>query len=239
MRLATPRPTGKLPGMGNIAKNPFNKMQKIKVPKPPKVKPIKTASAALALGGAAAGGLAGYHTTKSKKNRKRNALIGAGMGLIAGGALGSGGGGGGGFSAASSTKTHGNNLLRSAVEGLFDTLTDQIIKVKNLSPKMAAKIKGSKKATVDDIMSRKPKSVDEAKNILMSMIKPAKTAGYSHEYYMANRQKIKQKNKQYRMANSAKLRMARQRYQRELSSGARRKAKRIRSGTQYITYGGF
>lgn len=118
MRLATPRPTGKLPGMGGIAKNPFNSLQKIKVPNPPTIKSVKVASG---------------------------------------------------------------------------TVLTRILK----------------------------------------------TAGYSHDYYMKNRQKIKQRNKQYRMANSAQLRMARQRYQREISSGARRKAKRIRSGASYITYGGF
>lgn len=66
-----------------------------------------------------------------------------------------------------------------------------------------------------------------------------KTAGYSHDYYMKNRQKIKLRNKRYRMANRAKLKMARKRYQRELKAGSRRKATRIRSGTQYLSYGGF
>jgi len=107
MRIATPRPTGKIPGMGSIAKNPFNAIQKVKVPCPPSVPTGE------------------------------------------------------------------------------------------------------------------------------------KTAGYSHDYYMRNRQKIKQRNREYRMRNAAKLRLARQRYNREIKSGARRKAKRIRSGTQYITYGGF
>jgi len=116
MRLATPRPTGKMPGMGGIAKNPFNNtgLKKVTAPKPPPI----------------------------------------------------------------------------------------------------------------------PKIAEEEEEVY-------KEAGYSHEYYMRNRQRIKQRNREYRLRNAAKIRLQRKRYRRELKSGARRKARRIRSGSQYITYGGF
>jgi len=215
MRIATPRPTGKLPGMGGIAKNPFNNLQKIKVPKIPGIKPVKVAS-------------------QPKLNERGEPYI-----------------------KELDDPTFGRKAPKSLDE-MFGTDPEfkskkekldrrkEIIDREKHDARLYSNIAGmltfkSRKERIARHKRLKKYQHDTKLDAMKEGLFPTgdKTAGYSHDYYMKNRQRIKQRNKMYRMKNRAKLKLARKRYQRELKAGARRKAKRIRSGTQYISYGGF
>ena len=308
MRIATPRPTGKLPGMGSIAKNPFNAIQKVKVPCPPSVPKIKVASgrwegknnffpgtfdrkAAQALSQKDVDSMTDeeYKIYRSQMNKvhRSNAISGAAVATL-GAPLGPGMILAGGGIAASSpllykTKRRKQDREKKASQRLnergepymkeLDDPTFGRTKPRNLEemygtdPEFKSKkeklsrrkkvirselhdarlysnlagILSSRKDRVARHKRLKKYKHDTKLEAMSEGFFPTgeKTAGYSHDYYMRNRQKIKQRNREYRMRNAAKLRIARQRYAREIKSGARRKAKRIRSGTQYITYGGF
>lgn len=212
MRVATPRPTGKIPGMGSIAKNPFNAIQKVKVPCPPSVPKIKVASQRLNDRGEPYMEELDDPTFGTKAPKNFEEMFGVDPQ----------------FKSRKEQNARKRKVIRSELHDarLYSNLAGMLT---------------SREARVARHKRLKKYKHDTKLEAMREGLFPTgeKTAGYSHDYYMRNRQKIKQRNREYRMRNAAKLRIARQRYAREIKSGARRKAKRIRSGTQYITYGGF
>lgn len=308
MRMASPRPTGKIPGMGGIAKNPFNSIQKIKIPNPPSVPKIKVASQRWeAKNNFFPGTFEGrqahllkqddidnmtdeeYKIYRSQMNKvhRSNAVSGAAVATL-GAPLGPGMLLAGGGIAASSpllykTKRRKKDREKKASQRLnergepymkelddptfgrtkprnleemygvdpeFKSRKEQnarkrkVVKSELHDARLYSNLAGmltSRKSRVARHKRLKKYKHDSKLEAMREGFFPSgeKTAGYSHDYYMKNRQKIKLRNKQYRMRNAAKLKLARKKYRRELKAGARRKAKRIRSGTQYISYGGF
>lgn len=59
-----------------------------------------------------------------------------------------------------------------------------------------------------------------------------------HNYYMQNRSKILQQQKQYRVKNSAMISKKQKAYRSKVKSGMIRQRQRISTGTSY-TYGGY
>lgn len=205
MRLATPRPTGKIPGMGGQAKNPFNAMQKVKAPKEPSIPKMASSK----------GGYIKEIDDPSfgmRKPKNMEEMYGVEPE----------------FKSRKERNEHKKKVVRSELHDarLYSNIAGAL---------------SSRKARVARHKRLKKYKHDSKLDAMREGFFPTgeKTAGYSHAYYMANRQKIKLRNKRYRMANRAKIKMARKRYQRELKAGSRRKATRIRSGTQYLSYGGF
>jgi len=86
-----------------------------------------------------------------------------------------------------------------------------------------------------------PKTASADPELLEELLKVARMSERDrrHRYYMQNRQRILQQNRQYRQKNKASISRKQKRYRKQVTSGMRKQKRRINTGGHSYQYGGW